>query len=112
MNDVLVPVQELIAKLQKRISDLEKMNLGLAMENCNQYPEDELVKLMRVLDINQTNLAVKLKISKGRMSEIINGKARLPMRGIRLAIELGADARIMLKPFCCEIVNEAEKGFK
>ncbi len=35
MNDVLVPVQGLIRKLQRRVEDLEDMNLGLATESHN-----------------------------------------------------------------------------
>jgi len=68
-------------------------------------PEDELKRLMEKMKLNQTSLAPFLEISRGRMSEVMTGKKRLPINGIRCAVELGADPAIMLKPFKCELAH-------
>ncbi len=69
---------------------------------CGDTPELQLQSLLRKYGINHAGLATLLRISKGSMSEVFAGKKRISLRSIRIAVNLGADAEIMIKPFKCE----------
>ena len=69
---------------------------------CGDTPEMQLQGLLEKYDINPSGLATLLRISKGSMSEVLAGKKRISLRSIRIAVNLGADANIMIKPFECE----------
>ena len=74
--------------------------------NSKKTPESELEKLMKNLGVNQSQLGVSLGIGRGRMSDVMTGKSRLSLTGIREAVKLGADPIAMLEPFKYELTQK------